>query len=85
MRHVRGERWARLRGEEETGTQVYKRTNEALANPDNPETLGTQPGRREYIKNTLRALVRGGVKALWDFMLTLPALARYRLAGGVTC
>lgn len=33
----------------------------------------------------LRALLRGGVKALWDFLLGLPALVRYRLSGGSPC
>lgn len=31
---------------------------------------------------TLRALLRGGVKALWDFALGMPTLIRYRLSGG---
>lgn len=33
----------------------------------------------------VRALRRGGAKAMWEFLLALPALARYRLAGGASC
>lgn len=33
----------------------------------------------------LRALLRGGVKAVWDFALGMPTLIRYRLSGGASC
>lgn len=33
----------------------------------------------------LRALLRGGGKALWDFALGIPTLIRYRLSGGASC
>lgn len=33
----------------------------------------------------LRALLRGGPKAVWDFALGMPKLLRYRLAGGASC
>lgn len=33
----------------------------------------------------MRALWRGGGKAVWDFALGLPALIRYRLSGGASC
>lgn len=34
---------------------------------------------------TLRALLRGGGKALWDFARGMPTLIRYRLRGGASC
>lgn len=33
----------------------------------------------------LRALLRGGPKAVWDFVLGLPTLLRYRISGGASC
>jgi hypothetical protein len=33
----------------------------------------------------LRALLRGGLKAVWDFSLAMPTLIRYRLRGGASC
>lgn len=33
----------------------------------------------------ISALLRGGFKAVWEFVLALPALTRYRLAGGSHC
>ncbi len=33
----------------------------------------------------LRALLRGGPKAVWDFALGMPTLLRYRLTGGASC
>jgi hypothetical protein len=34
---------------------------------------------------TLRALLRGGASALWDFVRAMPTLLRYRLGGGADC
>jgi hypothetical protein len=33
----------------------------------------------------VRALLRGGPRAVWDFALGLPTLMRYRLSGGADC
>ena len=53
--------------------------------PDGQSTAARTSFHPPSPRIAMRALMRGGPKAVWDFVLGLPVLIRYRLAGGADC